>query len=147
MRGPWEMRKRLIPSRLPVARRASFLASIGALGLVLASCATFSEPFAVSVKNDLPTTVTLSVCDSPNCSKVVEPWLLRPGEVGSVNVEVDGGYNPAILVARGGVVVGCMPFRLNQRPTAELTVLASQAVRCGSSAGVSRTHGKDWPDP
>jgi hypothetical protein len=63
-----------------------------------ASCATFSEPYSVDVKNDLQQAVTLAVCDSPDCSKVVDPWVLRAGQVGSVNVEINAGVRPRYRV-------------------------------------------------
>jgi hypothetical protein len=110
----------------------------------LASCAGFSEPYSVSVSNDLLKPITLAVCNSHDCSKVIDPWVLKPGQTGRVNVEVNGGYNPAILLGPGNSVVGCLPFRLSRRP-AKVTVRASQAVGCDSSGGVNEAHGGDWP--
>jgi hypothetical protein len=111
------------------------------------ACATSSEPYAVSVRNDLPQTVTLAVCDSQDCSRVIDRQLLEPGQAGAVNVEINGGYGPAILLGTGTAVIGCMPFRFSKRPSAEVTVRASEAVACGSSGGTQAAHGKDWPNP
>lgn len=128
--------------------RLKRLAGLLALPLLaLAACATFSEPYAVHVRNDLQQTVTLAVCDSHSCSKTVDPWVLKPGQTGTVNVEINGGYGPAILFGPAHSVVGCLPFRLSHRPSSSLVVLASEAVACGSSGGVQSAHGKDWPDP
>lgn len=110
-------------------------------------CEGFSEPVAVSVKNDLARPVTLAICDSSNCSKRIDPWTLKPGETGSVTVEINGGYGPAIILAPDGSVLGCLPFRMSKRPSSSVTVLVSQAVACGSSSGENAARGKDWPDP
>jgi hypothetical protein len=122
--------------------------TVGPVGLalaMLAACATSSEPYVVHVRNDLQQTVTLAVCDSHDCSKTVDPWVLKPGQTGAVNVEINGGYGPAILFSSAHSVIGCLPFRLSRRPSASLVVVASDAVACGSSGGVDSARGKDWP--
>ena len=134
--GRWRLRlvmKRLVPVLLTPA--------------ALTACATSSEPYGVQVRNDLGHTVTLALCDSHNCSLTVDPWLLKPGQAGTVNVEINGGYGPAILFGPGHTALGCLPFRLSKRPSSNLVVLASTAVTCGSSGGVESARGKDWPDP
>lgn len=130
-------------------RGRSLLSILGLLGMaaVLASCATSDDPYSVSVRNDLQQTISVATCDSHDCSKSVDPWALAPGHDGAVNVEVNGGYNPAILFGSNGAVLGCLPLRLSTRPQSSLTVRASQAVPCGKSAGTSAAHDKDWPDP
>ena len=115
--------------------------------LLATSCATFSDPYSVSVRNDLGQSVTLAVCGSYDCSKRMDPWLLKPGQTGAVNVEVRGGYNPAILLGSGQAVIGCLPFRLSKRPKGGVTVTTSAAVPCGSSGGTRAAHGEDWPSP
>jgi hypothetical protein len=115
--------------------------------VTLASCASFSEPVAFPLKNDLVQTVTLAVCDSHDCSKVIDRWMLKPGQVGAVNVEVNGGYGPAVVFGSAGTVVGCLPFRLSKRPPGEILARVSEVVPCGSSRGVQAAHGRDWPDP
>ena len=132
--------------RKPARALASVLGILG-IALLFASCATSDDPYSVSVKNDFQRTVTLAICDSHDCSKRVDPWVLRPGQDGAVNVEVNGGYNPAIVLDSDGTVVGCLPLRLSTRPQPNLTVRASQAIDCGRSAGAETAHGKDWPDP
>jgi hypothetical protein len=125
----------------------SWVASVLALLIGSTSCATFSEPYSVSVKNDLPKAVTLAVCDSHDCSKMVDPWLLKPGQAGAVNVEVNGGYNPAIILGPDRAMIGCLPLRLSKRPRVGLTVRVSEAVACRSSSGIQAANGEDWPDP
>jgi hypothetical protein len=112
-----------------------------------AGCATSSEPASVAVRNDLSESVTLAVCSARDCSKHVDPWSLKPGEIGAVNVEINGGFGPAVILRRGGSPIGCLPLRMSKRPPARFTVLASQAVPCGSSSGARSANGKDWPDP
>jgi len=89
----------------------------------------------------------LSVCASQDCAKRLDPWHLEPGETGAVNVEVNGGYGPAIVTSPSGLIVGCLPFRLSKRPPAGFVTLTSSAVPCGTSGGVAAADGKDWPDP
>jgi hypothetical protein len=112
-----------------------------------AGCATSSEPYQVKVTNDGSQPVTLAVCASHDCSKRVDPWVLKPGQHGGVNVEVNGGYGPAIVLGPDGSTIGCLPFRLSSRPTDGVTVTVSQAVPCGDASGESAANGKDWPDP
>jgi hypothetical protein len=116
-------------------------------GLVLAGCATASDPVSVRVKNDSSSPVTLAVCSSHDCSKRTDPWSLKPGQTGRVNVEVQGGYGPAILLRPDGSIMGCLPFRLAKRPSSAFTVTVSEAVGCGTSGGISAAGGRDWPDP
>jgi len=112
-----------------------------------AGCATSSEPYQVKVTNDGRQTVTLAVCDSLDCAKRVDPWVLKPGQNGAVNVEINGGYGPAIILGPDGSTIGCLPFRLSSRPPDGYAVTVSQAVPCGNGAGVSAAKGKDWPYP
>ena len=130
----------------PIRGLAS-LVSAAAVIVVGTGCATSSEPASVHVKNDTAGTVTLAVCGSKDCSKRLDSWHLRPGASGAVNVEIDGGYGPAIVLHTDGSVLGCLPFRMARRPPEGFSVLVSQAVTCGSSAGVGAANGKDWPDP
>ena len=132
--------------RLPRGQFPIFATPVVAI-LLATSCATSSEPYSVSVKNDLGQSVTLAVCSSPDCSKRVDPWVLKRGQTGGVNVEVEGGYNSAILLGSGQTVIGCLPFRLSKRPNGGLTVNASSAVPCGSSGGTDAVHGAEWPSP
>jgi hypothetical protein len=111
------------------------------------ACATFSEPVSVDVKNDLPNVVTLEVCASRVCHRTTDPWVLRPGRVGHVNVEAQGGYNSAIVVGSRNEVIGCLPFRLSDRSDAAGGVRVSQAVPCGAHGGADAAGNKDWPDP
>ena len=114
---------------------------------LVGSCATSSEPYSVKVMNDRPDVVTLAVCASHDCRKTTDAWTLKPGRSGSVNVEVRGGYNSAILFHANHSVLGCLPLRLSSRPSKGVTVRASVAVPCGGSGGVDAVGGKDWPDP
>jgi len=120
------------------------------LGLVaLSACAGFSEPVAVSVKNDLHQPVALEVCASADCSKTSDRWVLKPGQVGGTLVEMNSGYNSDVLIGSDHLVIGCLPFRLNKRPMNQQlrVVLVSQAVPCGSDGGATAAGNKDWPDP
>jgi hypothetical protein len=130
-----------------VARvRDTFVA--GSLVLIAAAaCATSSEPAKVNIRNDLTGPVTLAVCGSHDCSKRLDPWLLQPGQTGSVGVEVNGGYGPAIVLRPDGTPLGCLPFQFSKRPASGFSVLASQVVPCGGSGGATAADGKDWPDP
>src|SRR5437763_13619902 len=96
----------LIGSGPRASARAIRWLGFPALLLALTSCATFSEPYSVKVVNDLRDPVTLAVCDSHDCSKRIDPWTLKPGQIGALNVEINGGYNPAIILAHGAVA-GC----------------------------------------
>lgn len=132
---------------MPSGSRAFACSTLGAmlLACVLTSCASFSEPLSVPVRNDLTKTVILAVCGSHDCSKRLDPWVLRPGQSGAVNLEIRGGYGPAILIDnRMGAVIGCLPFRQSRR-LRTLSVAMSQAVPCGDSGGVGAANGKDWP--
>jgi hypothetical protein len=133
--------------RSPLMRTGSWAIVGVVLPLLMASCATFDEPYSVSIKNDLNQTVTLAVCDSQDCSKYVNPRMLRPGQTGTLNVQVNAGYNPAVILGAGNVRIGCLPFRLSERPPADVMASVSQAVPCGRSGGIDAAHNKDWPDP
>lgn len=113
----------------------------------LSACATFSEPVAVDVRNDLPESVTLKVCKSQDCSRTGDDWLLKPGQVGGGNVEVKAGYNSMIVAGPKSQPIGCLPFRLSRRPSERITVNVSQAVPCGSHGGAEAAGDKDWPNP
>ena len=126
--------------------RRAMLAALLPL-VAAAGCATFSEPASVPVRNDMSESVTLAVCDARDCSKHLDPWLLKPGEIGAVGVEINGGYGPAIILGSGGSPIGCLPFRMSKRPPTGFMVSVSQAVPCGSSSGAKSANGKDWPDP
>jgi len=78
---------------------------------------------------------------------VVEPGLLKPGQTSGVGVEIEGGYEPAIVFGPGHVIIGCLPFRMSKRPDFGVNVMVSQALACGSSGGVQSANGRDWPDP
>ena len=122
----------------------SSLVACTALFAVLASCATSSEPYAVPVRNDLSKTVTLALCDSRDCSKVTDRWVLKPGHTGAVNVEIHGGYDQAVVLGPTSLILGCLPFRGSTQPHSFM-VDVSQAVSCGTSGGIAATHGRDWP--
>jgi hypothetical protein len=128
------------------ARRAAWLIPVLVAVVSSASCASFNEPYSVDVKNDLRQTVTLAVCDSADCSTLVDRWVLGPGQVGAVNVEINAGYGPAIVHDSHGAIIGCLPFRMAARPQMDVSVRVTQAVPCGSSGGTAATLGKDWPD-
>ena len=115
--------------------------------LSVGACATFSEPVSVDVKNDLSQIVTLEICSSHDCNRTTDPWVLQPGQVGAVNVEVQSGYNSAILVGSRHEVVGCLPLRLSARPKGGFGVLVSDAVPCGSRGGADAAGNRDWPEP
>jgi hypothetical protein len=115
--------------------------------VTVCGCATSSEPASVHVKNDTSQSVTLAVCGSRNCAKRLDPWNLRPGQSGAINVEIDGGYGPAILLGPNGAPIGCLPFRMSKRPPQGFTVSVSRAVACGRSGGAGVADGRDWPDP
>ena len=57
-----------------IARCVGFFLAL----FVLASCASFSEPYFVTVRNDLSEPITLAVCTSADCSKVADPGSLKP---------------------------------------------------------------------
>jgi hypothetical protein len=135
------------PRRSSSARGVALLVVAAAANVALAGCATSSEPANVHVKNDTADIVTLAVCGSKDCSRRLDPWHLRPGASGAVNVEINGGYGPAIVIRSDGSAVGCLPFRMAKRPPQGFSVTVSQAVACGRSGGVAAANGKDWPDP
>jgi hypothetical protein len=118
-----------------------------AANIALVGCATSSEPATIHVKNNTTDAVTLAVCGSKDCSKHLDPWHLAPGASGAVNVEINGGYDPAIVLHPDGSAIGCLPFRMAKRPPQGFSVSVSQVVACGRSGGVAAANGKDWPDP
>jgi hypothetical protein len=67
-----------------------------AVGLA-ASCATSDEPVSVAVHNDLSHAVRMQVCESNDCSKTGDSWLLKPDQIGRPNVDPQTGYNSVIL--------------------------------------------------
>jgi hypothetical protein len=101
----------------------------------------------VGVKNDFSVPVRLKVCESHDCSRTGDDWLLKPGQVAQPAVEVKSGYNSMIIVGSNGQPIGCLPFRLNKRPSERIRVEVSQAVPCGSQGGSEAAGGRDWPDP
>lgn len=113
---------------------------------VLSACATFSEPFAVSIKNDLDKTVVMKVCQAHDCSTTGDVTLLRPGHVGESSVELKSGNNSVVIVDLKGAIIGCLPFRLDHRPSHDIRVSVSQAVRCGTSGGARAVGNRDWPN-
>jgi hypothetical protein len=114
---------------------------------LLSACQTFNEPVSTDVRNDLSRGVTLAVCGSKDCSKRLDPWRLRPGHSGAVNVEPKFGDNSAILLdSVTGVVLGCLPFKLSHRPQGAFGLRASQALPCGDDGGATAARGQDWPD-
>ena len=114
---------------------------------MLASCGSIDEPYSVNVRNNLSETVTLAVCDNHDCSRTVDPIKLRPSQVGGVDVEIDGGYGPAIIFDPYNRAIGCLPFRISQQPQTDITVNMSEAVPCDQSGGVDAARSHDWPDP
>jgi hypothetical protein len=135
------------PRRSSSARGVALLVVAAAANVALAGCATFNEPAGITVKNDTADIVTLAVCGSKDCSKHLDPSHLPPGASGGVNVEINSGYGPAIILRSDGSAIGCLPFQMAKRPPQGFSVTVSQAVACGESGGVATANGKDWPDP
>jgi hypothetical protein len=136
-----------VAHRCRFVRRAGALCGLFAVVFGLSGCAAFSEPYFVSVRNDLHEPVVLADCVSSDCSQVQSPRRVNPGQSSGVGVEIDGGYGPAIVFGPGHVTIGCLPFRMSERPETGVNVVISQVVPCGSSGGVQSVSGRDWPDP
>lgn len=124
---------------------AALTVSIVSASIVLQACGADDITFQAKVINNSPNAVVDRQCNI-TCNRFFTRVVLRPGQSTNDNESPDGVQEPDRITSLSGKVLGCLPFRFANVPSAQVAVKISQMVPCGESDGTDKTHGHDWPN-
>lgn len=104
--------------------------------LVLSGCGTLSDPTeeegVLSLRNELPTTVSVGYCDSRACHSTAWIDSVAPGARSADSINAAKGTSARFIVRAGGRVLGCHRLSFPHGPFGKLTfvVTHSSLGRC-----------------